>query len=174
MSRLLWELRHIIDRLGRIGWMALMLLVLAVCLYLLKVRPYWNDLSAREQVMEARQAALVALPEPAVAEAVDESQADRRFTLFLRELVMAAEQHKIELPEVNYQQAREDDDKLEHYLVQVEFQASYPQARAFLGHVRRRPGARLERLVFTREDIGTTVLKTELDVSYLVALEPAL
>lgn len=174
MSRLLWELRHISDKLGRIGWMALILLALALCLYLLKVRPYRDDLNAREQVMEARQAALVALPEPAVAEAADESQADRSFTAFLRELVVAAERHGIELPEVNYQQAREDNDKLEHYLVQVQFQARYPQARAFLGQVRRRPGARLERLVFTRESIGATELKAELDVSYLVALEPAL
>lgn len=171
MNRLAWESRVALRRIGRIGLIGLLLLGVAGYVHFAEIRPLQHDLSRREAALPARYAALAAPPPPVIEEARDGHGAGLKFTHLLRDMDRIAQEHGVALSEVGYQQVDENEGKLRRYTLTVPFQATYPQMRAFLGEVRRRPGVRLEKLSMAREGIEQIQLEIGLELSYLIAVE---
>lgn len=168
MKRIEWELRRGVWRLGNLGRCAVAVLVIAVVIAWVEIRPLQRDLAARQVQLDARAAAIAGAPPPTPEEARDKASADQHFSVFLHSFHAIAARHGLVIPSAVYQAVPVDETRLRRYLVEASFTSDYPRFRAFTADLRQLAGVRIEHLTLSRQDIGQTQLAIRIQCSFLV------
>ncbi|MFC3816167.1 hypothetical protein [Lysobacter sp. GCM10012299] len=168
MKRIEWELRRASWRLGNLGRLAVVVLVIAGVIAWVEVRPLQVDLAKRGEQLDARTVAMAHAPPPLPEAALDKASADQRFSVFLHSFHAIAARHGLVIPSAVYQAEPSDGTRLRRYLVEASFNSDYRQFRAFTADLRQLPGVRIEHLTLSRQDIGQTQLAIRIQCSLLV------
>lgn len=168
MNRWLWELQRARWRLGNFGLLALVLLAVAVSVVLMEILPLRRDLEARRHELDARGLKVSQPPAPKPDEALSPVSADQRFYIFLHSFHAIAAKSGLNIPQITYQIAAQNETSVRRYLVEGTFATDYAQLRGFVVELRHLNGVRIERIAITRPNIGATQLEVRLQCSFLV------
>jgi hypothetical protein len=167
-AQVIWYLRLIPRYSGILGIAGIALLGFALMLYTQDFKPYQQDLTEREAVLERKSQQLRV---PAVmtvdSDALPKLNRHDTFTFFLRRLNELAAKNKVVITQVDYKTQPEADGKLQRYSMQFPANANYLELRRFLLELQASPGVRIESLNLQRQQISDDKLAIQIQLSYL-------
>jgi len=181
MNTVLWQMRQWGRRLGAGGLLGLALLVLALGLFFILVRPLHIQSQAhKQQLDQLRAAAQTVAAEPILAtpDPISMLPPDSSAAATLGELEQLARAHGFELTRGQYSVAAvngaaEDETRLARWQMVFLVKTDYPALHAFVAAaLERLPNLILDEVKLKRERIEDVELQTELRFSLFVETTP--
>lgn len=168
--------------LGKLGWMglvAIVLLVVCLAFYVSVIRPLQARVQASEQgATSARQAMESGINAQRAEQTPSEQLAtfyrffpgEKRSPLWLEKMVTVAEKNGLSLNQGEYKVAQDKAGKLMRYKITLPVQGSYPQIRKFLLSLGTEiPAMALENVQFDRQHVADASVQAEIKlILYLV------
>ncbi len=176
MNTLLWQIRQWGRRLGAVGLLGLMLLVLALGFFFSLVNPLQNrSLQHEQQLGQLRAAAQATQAEPILAapDPIAMLPPDSSAAAAVGELEQLAHAHGFELTRGQYSVAAVVGVPLARWQMVFQVEADYPALHAFVAAaLERMPNLVLDEIKLKREQIEDVGLQTELRFSLFVETAP--
>ena len=177
-GKLVWQLSRLPGQTGLYGIVGLVMVVLALVSYFEKQRPVERDLDAREielakkeSDLEARAKELAEPPDPSAPLPRGAVRPEETYTTFLREGVRLAAENHLKGTQIEYRTLSEAAGRLVRYGLQFPVVGTYPDLRNFVIQISKIPGVRIERMEFTRTQIGDSEVSAQIQLSYLTEVK---
>jgi Type II secretion system (T2SS), protein M subtype b len=163
-----WQLHRAIERLGALGNAALLLAVTASIAYFLLVRPMAARLAEASKPFELKQASAAPVTNasklplflaslPPVAQRANATKT----------LMDVAASENLLLDEVSYKTESRPNDAINHYHVEFNLFASYPETQHFLSSLlNKMPFVSIESLTFQRESAQDDVVEARIHLVF--------
>ena len=166
-----WSLHRLNNRISRVAWLALGLIVLAIFAYCLMVYPQMNKLQALKS--QASQAAHLQAP---INQTNQLDNYVKQFpTLAQRaskvdDLMALVAQHQLQLDEVSYKTEANNDAPLSRYMLTFSVFASYPEIHQLLNDIlTQMPFVAIESLQLNRESVLDEIVEARIQLTFYFA-----
>lgn len=163
MSSLRWYFSRHADEmplLSVLAWLSVLCLI-AVLLWLFALQ---SQISQRENTSAIRPTQQILVTSPNVSddrELLAGAPKSEQVTAAIQTLYQVAEQHRLRLEEVVYQDQQAKNQPLIHYAIDFTVEQGYPELKGFMTELLAAlPYLALEQVSFEREDINTSKVKS--------------
>ena len=166
-----WSLYRINNRMSRVAWLAVSLLVLAIFAYCLMVYPQINKLQALK--IQSSQAAQLHAPINQVNELdnyVKRFPALTQRASKVDDLMALVAQHRLQLDEVSYKTEANNDALLSRYMLTFSVFASYPEIHQLLNDIlTQMPFVAIESLQLNRDSVLDEMVEARIQLIFYFA-----
>ncbi|MEJ8851651.1 hypothetical protein [Variovorax rhizosphaerae] len=175
---LLWQAAKLPALTGLYGVVGIVMVVMALWSFFDRQRPVERDLDSREVELakkeldlEQRARELAEPPDPDAPVLHNTVRAEESYTTFLREGVRLAADNHLKGTQIEYRTLSEAGGRLVRYGLQFPVNGTYPDLRNFVIQISRIPGVRIERMEFTRTQIGDAEVSAQIQLTYLTEVK---
>ena len=171
VPRFKWTLYRLNNRMSRVAWLAIGLMVLAVFAYCLLVYPQINRLQAlRQQANLATQMDKPSSQANHLDNYVSQFPALAQRASKVDDLMALVAQHQLQLDEVSYKTEANNDAPLSRYMLTFSVFASYPEIHQLLNDIlTQMPFVAIESLQLNRENVLDEMVEARIQLIFYFA-----
>ena len=166
-----WTLYRLNNRMSRVAWLAVGLIVLTIFAYCLMVYPQLNKLQALK--IQANQASQLHAPISQANELdnyVNQFPALAQRASKVDDLMALVAQHQLQLDEVSYKTEANNDAPLSRYMLTFSVFASYPEIHQLLNDIlTQMPFVAIESLQLNRENVLDEIVEARIQLIFYFA-----
>ena len=171
VPRFKWTLYRLNNRMSRLAWLAVGLMVLAIFAYCLMVNPQINRLHALKlQASQANQRHAPSSQANHLDAYVKQFPALAQRASKVDDLMALVAQHQLQLDEVSYKTEANNDAPLSRYMLTFSVFASYPEIHRLLNDIlTQMPFVAIETLQLNRESVLDEIVEARIQLIFYFA-----